>query len=431
MQQTSVATSPTVPPLDSVSMAENMTPAAVDARRIRLERTSAAIARFVRWLDRYGETSFDFQTVYAGRYGRMAKSIYYRNKTVGTMAVAPLVFCEAFVPSARKLCWTRQRFPIADAHYAMAFARRFQAAGDRTDYERAVHFLEALWASRIQTTAGLGWGYPFDWETIYGTIPAETPLITTLPYVYEAFESVYAIDKLPRWADVMRSIAEHALHDFPSHAWRGDAASCSYTPMPGDNGRVVNANAYRAFLLTRAGHDLGHEKYWDAAQPNLQFVLDVQNPDGSWYYAIDGRRAFIDHFHTCFVLKALLKIEALTGTGRCNAAIDSGMRYYRANLFDADGLPRPFAKAPRFTFYKRELYDYAEAINVLTLARGRAAHLEGVRALVVDDILNRWQQRSGCFRTRQLLFGWDDVPMHRWAQSQLLRSLCGLLNEHD
>jgi hypothetical protein len=431
MQQTSVATAPASQPPDSVSLGENVTGAAVDARHNRVGRTNAAVARFVGWLDRYGETSFDFQTVYAGRYGRLAKSIYYRNKAVGTMAVAPLVFCEAFVPDARTLCWTRQRFPIADAHYAMAFARRFHATGDRADYERAVHFLDTLLASRIETPTGLGWGYPFDWETIYGTIPSETPLITTLPYVYEAFESVYAIDKLARWADVMGLIAEHALHDFPSHAWRGDGASCSYTPMPGDNGRVVNANAYRAFLLTRAWYDLGHTKYLDAAQPNLQFVMDVQNPDGSWYYAIDGRRAFIDHFHTCFVLKALLKIEVLTGDGRCTAAIDSGLRYYLANLFDAEGLPRPFAKPPRFTFYRRELYDYAEAINLLTLARPRAADAEHRRGVVVEDILSRWQQRSGCFRTRQLLFGWDNVPMHRWAQSQLLRSLCGLLNERD
>ena len=34
---------------------------------------------------------------------------------------------------------------------------------------------------------------------------------------------------------------------------------------------------------------------------------------------------------------------------------------------------------------------------------------------------------DGSFRTRQLLLGWDNVPMHRWAQAQLFRSLCCLL----
>ena len=36
-----------------------------------------------------------------------------------------------------------------------------------------------------------GWGYPFDWVTRNGTIAAGTPLITTTPYAYEAFELVH------------------------------------------------------------------------------------------------------------------------------------------------------------------------------------------------------------------------------------------------
>ena len=41
--------------------------------------------------------------------------------------------------------------------------------------------------------------------------------------------------------------------------------------------------------------------------------MDHQNPDGSWYYAVDGVRDFVDHFHTCFVMKGLAKVHALTG----------------------------------------------------------------------------------------------------------------------
>ncbi len=47
-----------------------------------------------------------------------------------------------------------------------------------------------------------------------GRSRAATPLITTLPYVYEAFREVYALDKDERWRAVMRSTAEHALLDY-------------------------------------------------------------------------------------------------------------------------------------------------------------------------------------------------------------------------
>ena len=54
--------------------------------------------------------------------------------------------------------------------------------------------------------------------------------------------------------------------------------------------------------------------YWRIAERNLNFVLENQNPDGSWFYAVDGVRDFVDHFHTCFVMKALAKIHTLTGS---------------------------------------------------------------------------------------------------------------------
>ena len=86
----------------------------------------AVTDRFTRWLHNYGETSWDHQTFYAGRFGRVAKQIYYKHKLFGMAAVAPIIFCEALVPSARRFFFIKQRFPIADAHYAMAFASRFE-----------------------------------------------------------------------------------------------------------------------------------------------------------------------------------------------------------------------------------------------------------------------------------------------------------------
>ena len=134
-----------------------------------------------------------------------------------------------------------------------------------------------------------------------------------------------------------------------------NASSCSYTPF--DKGGVINAAAYRSFLLTSASQIFNEEEYWLTAERNLNFVLDNQNPDGSWYYAVDGVRDFVDHYHTCFVMKALAKIHALTGHAATLKALGKGIGYYLNNLFDADGLPKPFSRAPRLTVYKRELYD--------------------------------------------------------------------------
>jgi hypothetical protein len=391
------------------------------------EALEAAIGRFVSWLDGYGEVSYDHQSYFAGPVGGAAKALYYRQRLLGTVAVSPMILSEALVPSARRLFWKPQRFPIADAHYAMGFAFLARALNQESHYRRALHFLEVLEQTRCSGYDDFCWGYPFNWETRRGTMRAGTPLITTVPYVYEAFREVYEIDRDARWLAVMRSIARHAQNEYKDFVTSARGSTCSYTPEPGDPAGVVNASAYRAFLLTRAAHDFESDDYLQVAQRNLYFVIEAQNQDGSWYYSVDGERDFVDHFHTCFVLKALAKIEQLTGNPDCTKAIERGVAYYVANLFDEEGLPKPFSRRPRLTVYRRELYDYAECLNLATLLAGRFPALDSVLPRVLD--FNRWQKRDGSFRSRQLLLGWDNTPMHRWAQSQYFRSLCFLLHQ--
>lgn len=383
-----------------------------------------SVLLFIDWVDRYGEDSYDFQTFYAGDLGRAVKALYYRKPLLGTAVVAPIIFCEAFVPSARRLFWKRQRFPIADAHYAMGFAFLASALQQDEYYSKAVHFLEILKTTRCPGYEHYCWGYPFNWETVNGTIEEGTPLITTVPYVYEAFKQVWEIDKKDEWRRIMNSIAQHALENYEDIETSARASTCTYTPDPRKSVSVVNANAYRAFLLTSAAIDFSEDRFWKVAERNLNFVIEAQNPDGSWYYARDGKRSFIDHFHTCFVLKALVKIEGLTGHRECTEAINRGVGYYVENLFDGDGLPKPFSRRPRLTVYRRELYDYAECVNLALLLKGRFPKLDSLLSVILNEILDSWRKKDGSFRSRRLLLGWDNTPMHRWAQSQLFRSLC-------
>ena len=380
------------------------------------------LAGFTRWLERYGESSWDHQSFFAGPVGSRAKALYYRNKGLGTLAVAPMIVCEAFVPATRRLFHHPLRFPIADAHYAMGFAYLYQAGGNDANLRRAVHFLNALKAGRSAKFANYCWGYPFDWVTSSGTFPRNTPFITSTPYAYEAFLQISRLDRREEWRGVLASIARHAYGDIKDFRSSDTGSSCGYSPDD-TRGGVVNAAAYRAFLLTSAAQVLERDDYWKRAERNLMFVLESQNADGSWPYAVDGARDFVDHFHTCFVMKALAKIHALTGHQGCLDALARGSTYYFGHLIAADGLPRPFAKAPRLTVYKRELYDCAEAINLCLLLRDRFPQYDAQLETVVAGVLRDWIKPDGSFRSRQLMLGWDNVPMHRWAQSQMFRSL--------
>jgi hypothetical protein len=408
---------------------------------VRNDKVAHVLSDFTQWLAHYGELSRDHQTFFAGTTGRATKRLYYNNKPLGTAAVAPMIFLEAFCPSARRFFHHPTRFPIADAHYAMAFAFLFQTMNDEANLQRAFHFLEELKKSRCPGFEEYCWGYPYDWVTRNGTIRSQTPLITTTPYVYEAFLQVAELlesdvrcqmsdvrqDLLLEYKQILESIARHAAVDIKDFKTSEKASSCSYTPF--DKGGVINAAAYRAFLLTSASPVFCNEDYWRIAERNLNFVLENQNPDGSWFYAVDGVRDFVDHYHTCFVMKALAKIYGLTRHQPCKEALSKGIKYYLENLFDENGLPKPFSKAPRLTVYKRELYDCAECINLCLLLRNMFPQLEATLEKVVVHVLDAWVKPDGSFRSRKLHVGWDNVPMHRWGQAQMFRSLAFYLCE--
>ncbi len=400
-------------------MGEKLTPLA--------ENVGVALGNFTGWLERYGEFSWDHQSFFAGNVGRAAKGLYYKNKVLGIAAVAPMIFCEAFFPAARRLFHQPMRLPIADAHYAMGFAYLNEATGEAKHLKKAVHFLEVLKASRSPGYKNYCWGYPFDWVTRNGTLPAHLPFITSTPYVFEALLQVNKIEPRAEWQEIMESALRYATDDITEVPFPGGGNTCSY--YPGGEFNVVNASAYRSGMLAQAAKFFGRDDLLKMAEANVDFVLAAQNADGSWPYAKDGVRDFVDHFHTCFVMKALAKVYFVTGEKKILDALKRGVDYYQKNLFSADGMPRPFAVAPRMVVYKCELYDCAECINLCVLLRKEIPSLQNTLETVVSGILKNWIKRDGSFRSRKLILGWDNVPMHRWAQSQMFRALAFYLRE--
>src|ERR1700722_19291807 len=135
----------------------------VQNRPLPMEDVKNSVLRYIGWLDSYGEGSYDFQSYYSSDLARVAKALYYKSPLLGTIAVSPMVFSEAFVPSAKRLFWIPQRFPIADAHYAMGFGLLAKFTRPDEYHKRAVHFLEVLLETRCPGYENYCWGYPFNW----------------------------------------------------------------------------------------------------------------------------------------------------------------------------------------------------------------------------------------------------------------------------
>jgi hypothetical protein len=379
-----------------------------------------AVRSFVCWLDAFGEQSQDPYDFWAS-VGARAKTLYYRRRLLGKVAAAPFVLLDLVAPRTRALVRRRDRFPIADAHYAMGFFALARAEDDPRHIRRGRAFLDALERSRSPLFEDPSWGYPFDWPTRYGVYRAGWPMITSVPYGYEAFEAGHAAVGDAAYADVMEGVARFAAERIPVTPAGPDSDAAAYTPF--DRRRVVNASAYRGFLLTAGGRRFEREDWLLAGRRNVAFVLQSQRDDGSWPYSTDGPDDFVDNFHTCFVLKNLAKTWALTGDEQVREAMGAGYEFYLEHLLDETGRPIPFARRPRLTLHRRDLYDYAEGINLAHLLQGEIPAARGVLQGLVRDLTERWVLPDGHFVTRKLVVGRNTIPYHRWAQSQTFHAL--------
>lgn len=404
----------------------------------------ASALKFTNWLDAAGYATYDGYDVLGSSYGRAAKRFYYKKNPIGYVLTAQVVAMEILCPGLRALFVEKKRYVTSDGQLVMAFLNMYEATCNRHGGRPAStnghpEFSAAHWLDKAKSLAndlveqsvpgfhGLCWGYPIDWQSVNGFIPKGTPVITSTPYCYEAFALLYDATGEQRYLELARSVSAFVSQDLNDTPAGENAAASSYTPY--DHGKVVNANAYRAFVLIDAAERFQDEKLLAQGVKNVNFILQSQNPDGSWLYAIDNpAEAFIDHFHTCFVMKNLYKINRHLQREDVREAIVRGYRWYRKALFDEHDNPKTYAIAPRMEIVRLEMYNIAEAITLGVLLRDEVPEAFSLASTLGEQLVRQYQLPAGHWITRIYKGGWRHTfPYLRWPQAQLFYALTNLL----
>jgi hypothetical protein len=381
----------------------------------------AMVEAFLRWARATDYATYDWQDLWATGVAGRVKAFYQKHRLLGPLAVAPFAAIDIAYPGCRRFFAKRRKHSISLAHLGLGHMHLYRMLGDPKALEAAIGFGNELLATATRTANGFGWGMKFRWHTIDGVIPEGTPCHTQTAYVYELLAALHGATSDPNYEAHLREIASHVCRDFPEW-WLGKALASAYSTH--DTRRVVNANSYRMMLLLDAGKRFGMQEYTDKGLATLEYVLSMQREDGSWPYS--ESEGFVDTFHTCFVLKNLVKTNRILGNGasRAQEAFQRGLAYYLSNLFDASGYPVPFSVRPRFTAYRYDSYDLAESIGILSELGSEHVRLRKL----LQFVKTRVQTADGWFRFRLYprVLG-PGVPYMRWANSAMFVALTRFL----
>ena len=310
--------------------------------------------------------------------------------------------------------------PVTLGLCIQAYAGMMKRSEDRRALEEKcdilIHELEGMIPGGFH---GACWGYDFDWEARHAKIPAFQPTVVATGIITNGLFSLYRQTGNPKALDLCRSACQFVLQDL-LRTVDADGDFCfSYSPF--DRQQVFNASMKGARLLAQVFHVDKEEKMRTAAAKAVQFVIKHQQDSGAWNYSLAASGAWVDNYHTGYVLDCLDEYMQCTGDYRYKKNLETGMSYYRRHFFEDEGIPK---------FYDNRTFPVdctAAAQSLLTLCRFQEVILA---KKVAGWMIKHMQDEKGYFYFRLYKNHTVKTSFMRWSNAWMFAGLSELISNN-
>lgn len=294
--------------------------------------------------------------------GFWIKKFYNFNKLFALPLAALITICDQ--TNIFSWLYPRKEYPIVRALASMALLNLYKRHANEVYLQYARKHLMWLLENKGECSSGAGWGIPRSWSVSKGTIyPPTMTLSTVTPYCLEAFYDYQKTSGSSEFSDIYEKFKQYFTHDIKIMFENADELCYSYSHEI--DREVINANSYTLFSQALLSKILNDQALANNARKIYNFIRRTQRSDGAWYYTYNDQNSFIDCFHSCFVLKNLIKASAYIDMPGVEIVINKGWSYIKDSMFDKKhGLFVRFSKNNKANTTKFDLYDNAEALNI-------------------------------------------------------------------
>jgi len=312
--------------------------------------------------------TFDPYDIWMTNLGIRIKKIYNKNKLIGTIPAGALTIFDYFLNNNYRIFYKKKEQPIVRALASLTLLNLYKHDHDKKYLEFIKEHLEWLKENSSSLTNNYGWGINFK-HVVSNKVnyPKDQPFSTITPYVLEAFLNYKEITNDNCYDDVIHKIFLFFENDIKIIEETEDYLITSYGTFK--DRIVINAISYTLYSYSLF---LNIYKDKDGYIKNkiiklYNYIRENQKENGSWLYSPEGN-SFIDCFHSCFILKNLIKASAFIDLKEVNVVIEKGYGYIEENFYNIKyGLYKRFTKSNKPSIIKFDLYDNAEMLNLLLL----------------------------------------------------------------
>jgi hypothetical protein len=313
------------------------------------------------------------------------------------------------------------------ALFALAETARFRESGDEHHAANAKLLLDRLLKLKISgdTPDGKRWmafGYNFDWQSRYFYAPRGTPAIVPTAFASIAFSEAFELFNDERHSNAVGEIATFVVGKLNRFIETTDEVCFSYTPV--DRSVIYNASLLAGECLARAAKMNCNPAYSQLADKALRFVVRRQRADGAWVYGASGKQAWVDNFHTAYILLSMRRITDAIGAddSEVETAFDRGFDYWLANFFLDDGTPK---------YYTHEVYPidiHSAAVAIAAMSElGETENAHRVATWTCENMLDE----RGFFYYQQRTSGLVKTQFMRWGQAWMAYALARLIETEN
>ena len=194
------------------------------------------------------------------------------------------------------------------------FARAISTRISRRETSGWLWFAEELPDSLGDRTLGgapgCAWGNDYDFASRAGLFRKGAPTVVWTSHIGEAFALAHRITGAARHADMVVQIGDFVLNGLEHHE---DGKGVCLAYAPGLIPLVHNSNMLGGVALLRAWAYDGDDRKLELARRVFAWSLARMAPDGSFYYGVGNTYAWIDNFHTAYVIDCLSEAHELAG----------------------------------------------------------------------------------------------------------------------
>ena len=306
--------------------------------------------------------------IWKTKLGIGVKKFYYSNPKLGIIPAAVFTIYDHYINNFIRIGYKKQEYPIVRAQATLALLNLYNKTNNETYLGQARKHIDWLLSNSSRNYGGFCWGTGF--EIVIGknlVYDKEIHFTTNTIYVLEALDEYYKVTKEASILNVIKSIYEFYEKDIIVIYEDHKILITSYGPI---KDRVVtNAVSYTMFAYSIFYNYIDEKEYIKKKVNKMfQFIISVQNEDGSWLYAPHDDNSFIDCFHSCFVLKNIYKSNLIIKLDGSEELVKLGYQFIKNSSYDKNsGLYKRFVKANKSSIIKFDLYDNAELVYLAKL----------------------------------------------------------------